>query len=383
LRILQVSSARAFGGGERHVVDLTRGLAARGHEVHVAVRADSPLREGLAHLPRSHVHTLPLRNALDLPSAFGLARLARQIEAEIVHAHVARDYPLAAYAARRTDARLVITRHVLFPLGRAHRLALANVSRVIAVSGAVALALQAQAIFPPDRIRVVFNGIDVARFETAREEFAKGAAAGSGHETSGAGGTTLRVGTVGSLVENKGHDVFLRAAARVVSKVSSRIEFVIVGDEGPRGAGYRQKLEGLVAGLGLGGLVRLRAQWEDTARVLPTLDIFVSASRTEAFGLAMAEALAAGVPVVATATDGAREVVEDGACGLIVPIDDDAALAAALISLIEDDARRADFVAHAQLSAGRRFGLERMVAETERVYLEALSPTPARAERRS
>jgi glycosyltransferase involved in cell wall biosynthesis len=106
--------------------------------------------------------------------------------------------------------------------------------------------------------------------------------------------------------------------------------------------------------------------------MLASLDVFVSASRTESFGMAMAEALACGVPVVATATEGAREVVEDGSTGLIVPIGDAAAIAAAVISLLEDEARRLAFAARASSSARERFSLERMVEETERVYAEAV-----------
>jgi glycosyltransferase involved in cell wall biosynthesis len=378
LRILHVNSARAFGGGERHVVDLTRGLVARGHDIHVAIAPASPLSDSLKHLPGTHIHALPLRNALDLSSALSLARLARRTGAEIIHAHVARDYPLAAFAALRSGARLVITRHVLFPLSRAHRLLLANVSRVIAVSGAVARSLHRQAIFPDARIRVVLNGIDVARFEAARERYDSETARASSEADARDGVRALRIGTVGSLVENKGHDLFLRAAARIVTRVSSPIEFVIVGDEAPaRGGEYRERLESLIAMLGLSGRVRLQARWEDTARVLPSFDLFVSASRSEAFGLVMAEALAAGVPVAATATEGAKEIVEENINGLIVPIDDDEALAAAVSSLIEDDARRAAFAMHARESARRRFGLERMVGETECVYLEALTASPA------
>ncbi|HZI18663.1 MAG TPA: glycosyltransferase [Pyrinomonadaceae bacterium] len=373
MRILQVSSARAFGGGERHVVDLTRGLVARGHEVHIALAPESPLLDSLHHLSPQNVHPVALRNSFDLPGAVCLARLARRIGAEIVHAHVARDYPLAAYAAGRARSRLVVTRHVLFPLNRAHRLTLSNVSRVIAVSGAVARALQSRRIFPPDKIRVVLNGIDVSRFEAAREEFEHERACELNHVAPGDVRTPLRVGTVGTLVENKGHDTFLRAAALAASRGSSATEFLIVGDEGSRGGEYRRRLERLIAELNLGEHVRLHARWEETTRVLPTLDIFVSASRSEAFGLAMAEALACGVPVVATATDGALEIISDGTGGLIVPIDDHQALAAALVSLLEDDGLRAAFSARARESARRRFSHERMVVETEGVYLEALS----------
>ena len=134
MRILQVSSARAFGGGERHLADLARGLATRGHEVFAALAHDSPLRDELDALPPRNLHTMALRNALDIGSALKLARVALDEKVDVIHAHVARDYTLASLAARRaTGARLVITRHVLFPLSRLHRRALSNVSRVIAV----------------------------------------------------------------------------------------------------------------------------------------------------------------------------------------------------------------------------------------------------------
>ena len=88
--------------------------------------------------------------------------------------------------------------------------------------------------------------------------------------------------------------------------------------------------------------------------------------------MAMAEAAACGVPVVATATEGAREIVADGLTGLIVPIGDVSAMAAAVASLLEDRPRRLELGARARESARARFGLERMIEETERVYAEAL-----------
>ncbi|MCA1594525.1 MAG: glycosyltransferase family 4 protein [Acidobacteria bacterium] len=168
VRILHINSARTLGGGERHLIDLARGLSERGHEVHIALAPGSPLRAELSALSTQNIHALPLRNALDVASAASLARLLREKGMQIVHAHVARDYPLAALAARRSpDVRLVITRHVLFPLSRVHRFTLSNVSRVIAVSEAVASALRAQKIFPSRKIRIVANAIDVHSFERA------------------------------------------------------------------------------------------------------------------------------------------------------------------------------------------------------------------------
>ncbi|HYY95815.1 MAG TPA: glycosyltransferase family 4 protein, partial [Pyrinomonadaceae bacterium] len=174
MRILQISSARAFGGGERHLADLARGLAERGHELFAALSTSSPLRDKLNPVQPSNLFTLPLRGPLDLASAARLARIAREHEAEIIHAHVARDYTLAALAARLAPrSQLVVTRHVLFPLSRVHRRALANVARVIAVSEAVARSLRAQEIFPADKIRVVTNAVDLRPFDEALKRRAR------------------------------------------------------------------------------------------------------------------------------------------------------------------------------------------------------------------
>jgi len=375
LRILQISSARAFGGGERHLADLARGLAERGHEVFAALSSSSPLRDKLDPVQPSNLFTLPLRGPLDLSSAARLARLAREHEAEIIHAHVARDYTLAALAARLAPrARLVVTRHVLFPLSRVHRRALANVARVIAVSEAVARSLRAQEIFPVDKIRVVTNAVDLRRFDEARERRARfererrACRSGTNEQPRG----PLRVGIVGELSEVKGQAEFVRAAAEVAARFGEGVEFVIVGEDASRAGENRARVERLVAELGLERRVSLLGRRDDVADVLASFDLLVSASRTEAFGMALVEAMACGVPVVATATEGAREIVADGATGLIVPIGDACALAASVVSLLEDAPRRLELGARARESVRARFGLERMIAATERVYAEAL-----------
>ena len=394
MRILQVSSARAFGGGERHLLDLARGLAARGHELLFALGEGSPLRERLADFGAQSVFTLPLRNSLDIGSALRLARLAREYNVEIIHAHVARDYGPAAFAARRAPgARLVITRHVLFPLSRSHRLWLSNAARVIAVSEAVARSLRAQKIFDPERIRVVPNGVDLLRFRQACAAPERARAVRAGDVGVGRAGDveghTLRVGIVGELSEVKGQEDFLHAAALVNeklggllndklggadNKLGDTVEFVIVGEDSSRDGSYRARLKRLVAGLKLEGRVQLLGQLgeDEVPALLASLDLFVSASRSESFGMAMVEALACGVPVVATATEGAREVVEDGVTGLLVPVGDVEALAAAVAALLEDEGRRRRLGERACEVAAERFDLARMVEATERVYAEAL-----------
>jgi glycosyltransferase involved in cell wall biosynthesis len=365
MRVLQVSSARAFGGGERHLADLARGLQERGHEVLAALREGSPLRGRLTFLPEPNVYTLRLRNSLDITSGRKLARIARERGVDIIHAHVARDYVPAAFAARfAPGSRPVITRHVLFPLGRAHLLALSNVSRVIAVSEPVAQALRAQGVFAKDKIRVVENGVDLARFERERAEAEGDADDGR-----------FRVGIVGELSVLKGQEEFVRAAALVAGEFGERVEFLVVGDDSSRGGEYRARVVRLVEELGLTGRVRLLERVEDVSRVVVKLSVLVSASYSEAFGMAMAEALVCGVPVVATATKGAQSLIEDGVNGLLVPVGDARAMAAAVTSLLLDEGRRLTLGAQARRSARERFNPERMVEATERVYEETLGNT--------
>jgi glycosyltransferase involved in cell wall biosynthesis len=373
MRILQVSSARSLGGGERHLAALAAGLAQSGHEVFAVLRADSPLRDELSALPTQNFCTLPLRNALDVASALRLARFVAKHNIEIIHAHLARDYTLAAFAARLNPAAaLVITRHVLFPLSRVHRFALANAARVITVSESVARALRVGAIFPDDKIRVIPNAVDVQRFERARRNFEDSERDEDSQHEADEGTRLLRVGIVGEISEVKGQEDFVRAASVVAEKFKDEVEFVIVGEDVSRSGEHRVRVERLIAELGLKERVRLMGWLEDVAGVVASLDIFVSASRSEAFGMAMAEALACGVPVVATATEGAREIVEDGVTGLLVPVGDAGALAAAIVSLLKDEPRRLALGAHARESARERFHIERVIAATERVYAEAL-----------
>lgn len=369
LRILHISSARATGGGERHLVDLAQALAARGHDVHIALRRGSPLLEKLAALPARNLLTLPLRNALDLGSALGLARIVRERRIEIVHAHLARDYPLAALATRRNPAaRLILTRHVLFPLKRLHALALSHVTRVIAVSEPVARALLSRGIFPAHKIRVIPNGIDVERFSGLRSIESRASVCRELRIAP----ERLLVGTVGEINPLKGQAEFLRAAA-LISQQFEEVDFIIAGADASRAGEHRASLESLIERLKLRGRAHLTGWMEDVAPLVSALDVFVSASHTESFGLAIVEAMAGGAAVVATATEGASSIIEDGQTGCLVPIGDAESLAASIAKLLSNRDERERLSKLARGAARSRFSLERMVAATEQVYVEALS----------
>jgi glycosyltransferase involved in cell wall biosynthesis len=151
------------------------------------------------------------------------------------------------------------------------------------------------------------------------------------------------------------------------------VDFIIAGCDTSRTGEHRARVERLISEHErLRGRVHLTGWLTDVAPLLSSLDIFVSASHTESFGLTMVEAMASGRPVVATATEGAREIIEDGVTGLLVPVGDAEALAAAITGLLEDAQERKRLGARASEVARERFSLDRMVEATEQVYREVL-----------
>ncbi len=358
MRILQISSARHFGGGEQHFVDLINGLTKRGHTILVAAIDDSPIfAEGRVTATQNSFELSPT-SALNFTKAIALRRFVRENAVEIVHAHMARDYPLAALAVGGDEsARLIITRHVLFPMSKLHRITRRRVARVIAVSEAVASVVREQRIFRNDQIKVVHNGIDLAKFRPRANEHLDG---------------RLRVGVLGELTPNKGQIEFLRAAEIVAAEVGN-VEFIIAGSDNSREGDYGRQLKALIEASKFRNRIQLTESRIDVSHFLSGIDVVVSASRSEAFGLTIVEAMAAGVPVVATATAGACEIIHPNQTGHLVPIGDVHGLAAAISLLVKNPAQRRQMSESARQAVTQSFSLERMVSNTEAVYREVVS----------
>ena len=332
--------------------------------MYLALRPKSPLIGELKKVARENVTTLSLRNSLDAKSARELSKLVRRHKIQVVHAHMARDYPLAAYAVwQNKDVRLIVTRHVLFRLNRLHRITLSGAARIIAVSEAVASQLRSDGVAAPEKISVVLNGIDTTRFEEARRKFDRAEFLCSWNLPD----HSLLVGTVGELTPLKGQAEFLQAAVQVLKQQPNAYFFIAGIDHSQRNKN-RTVLERLTEDLNLTERVRLVGWLEDLAQLYCALDVFVSASHTESFGLAIAEAMASGAAVVATETEGAREIIQPGETGLLVPVRDVDKLAEAVLELLDNKDRRIRLGRAAQQSVGARFGVERMIDETEEIY---------------
>ena len=360
MKVLHISSAKTFGGGERHLVDLCRELALRGHHVFVALRPTSEWQDRLDFLPPENFLRVSIRNSFGMFSAKRIARFVEGHKIDIIHAHVARDYLAASVAARSAKGvKLVLTRHVVFPMKPFHRFALRNVDAAIAVSPVVAT--QLQKIFPAEKVHIVPNGIDFSD-KTAETKAALGRDFRSLHSIPM---DAPLVATLGELKVLKGQRDFCLAANEIVKRVPD-VRFVVTGKDNTIDQKFRRELKRLVRVLGMEERFLWLDWLDDTAPLLAAADIFVSPSHSESFGLAILDAMAAGTAVVSTETDGAKELIRDP--DALSPIKDPVTLAAKICRLLEDADKRNELSAKFQATARDRFSLSRMVDATENVY---------------
>jgi len=219
---------------------------------------------------------------------------------------------------------------------------------VVANSGAAARQLQSEGI-AADRIAVIPNGVSIDRFAPRV-----------------AMRPVSTVLTVANLRTEKAHEVLLAAAARLVG-AHPQLQFQIAGD-GPRLA----ELRALAQSLGLAPHVTFLGHREDVPALLAGADVFVLPSRSEAFPNGAIEAMAAGLPVVASAVGGLLDLIESGRTGLLVPADNPEAPAQPLGSLIVSPARASLLGAAAREDVTRRYSFDRMVRSFEDLYLSHL-----------
>lgn len=359
MRILHISSAKHYTGTERHIVDLCRSLQERGHDVFVALRPTSDWRQRLDFLPDDRVCHVSVRHSFGVLSAIKIAEFVRDNDIEIIHAHAARDYiPASIACLAAKQSRFILTRHMLSPLKPFNKFALKNLSKAIGVSEFVGGELLS--VFPHHKVVVIPNGMDVDdRGDRVRlgEEF---------RNLHGLSMDAPVVGTLGELRETKGQRDLVLAAGEI-TKLLPDCRFVIAGLEHTFDKSFRRELRRLAKVLGLEDRFLWLDWLEDTAPFYSAIDVFVSPSHAESFGLAILEAMARGTPVVATATAGARELLGDEA--ELVEIREPVQLAVAICRALGDEHRSSagDLLRE---RAAAKFSLARMLDETERVYRE-------------
>jgi glycosyltransferase involved in cell wall biosynthesis len=295
-----------------------------------------------------------------------LVRVGRERRARILHVHgyAASDY--GRLAARRLGAALVLHEHFADPRlpayqGLADRLLAPLVDRAIAVSGSTRDFLVRERHVPLSRVRLIWNGAPLDEFAPVAPETARAA-----RRSLGIAEDALVVGAIGRLNEQKGHRYLVEAAPALLGPRPSA-HVLIVGD-----GDQMEPLKAQAAALGLAARVTFAGHRTDIPALLGALDVFAISSTYEGTPLALFEALAAGKPIVSTAVDGCREVLEEGVTGLLVPPRDGPALAAALGRVLDDAGLRRSLADNAR-GASTRYDIRACVASMEALYDEVLA----------
>lgn len=325
LNILIVSSTKAFGGMENQTVNLVRALSARGHSVVLGAPAGSLVYEK-ARQSGVQVEDISFANAGDLLAVFKMAKAVRRHKTDFIVATMGKEYwPVALGAKKILGRKVIFMRHMADRLkGHTAWLVRHVVDKVVAVSGFVRQGLM-EAGIPPEKISVVYNGIDTDRFFLTGQERQKARA--EFHFSP----EDVVVGSAGALNEGKGLFVLLKAAGKLKkTRPGMNVKLLMVG-EGPG----REELQAEAARLGVTAVFPGRRL--DMQRMYGAMDIFTFPSVCrETFGMVVIEAMAAGLPVVASRVGGVPEVVKDGENGLLVPPGDPQALALAITRLVQD-----------------------------------------------
>lgn len=285
---------------------------------------------------------------------------------DVIHVHGLNYHTFAAVIAGRRLGRPVVAK--LANSGRAsdilkmredRQLALAHrmlptaltCDRFVALNPAVVSELLAAGV-PRERIVTLTNGVDTGRTPRPHDALSDPA----------------QILYVGRLHPQKGLDTLVQAFALLRARLPQPVVLRLVG-EGPA----EQEVRRLAYELGVADLVDLAGRREDVTPDLDGADVFVLPSRVEGLSNALLEALAAGLPAIVSDIPGNRTVVTDGRTGLMVPVDDAAALASALERLMTDDGLRRRLGTAGRLAVGQRYGFDRVAAQYVDLYASLLA----------
>ncbi len=329
MRVLFVNANRSLshGGVERWMIDAARGLCARGHTCAVVGRP------GMAWLRAAERDGIPVRPDIHgtwLARVVRIRSAMRAFRPDVVVAKGKKAVRMAAFG-RSTGApgRVAIffgLAHELEPQRWFDRVTWRWIDAGIVVAHGAADWYAARGFGPREKLHVLWKGIDLAAFDTARADPAATRAA------LGLADGDVAIGMVGRLAWQKGIDDFLAAAARVHAAVP-RARFFVVG-------GGRDAAAVAEAAAKLDGAVTLLGPRDDVPALLGAFDVVVQSSRREAMAQTTLEAMAAVRAVVSTRTIGADEAIEDGRSGLLVDVGDVDGIVDRVRALVTDAPRR-------------------------------------------
>lgn len=374
-RILNLINSFLYGGTERQATELLKRIDLNRYDVLLAtLKNEGTLYEQIAdRFPSPHLFQVnSFYNAAACRQYLRLRDILIRERIDLIHAHDFYSGVLAVVAGRMAGVPVLASqRHLRLSDRRLHiwgqRFINGAAHKVLVNSEAIKEHILATSRVPAEKIVVVRNGLI-----TSEEESKSGKL--NGHRPLaiapreeicrelGLGREVKLVGIVGRLEPVKGHRYFVAAAAQV-AREHPNAHFLIVGD-----GLLREEIRQQAASLGIADRLHLLGYRKDASRVVTAFDLSVLASLHEGLPNAVLEAMAAGVPVVATAVGGTKELVVDRETGYLAPPADADTLARLISWALAHDEERARLAGAARQSALSNYGMSRMVSEVEGLY---------------
>ena len=370
MRVLHLLDTVGPGGAETVFIDVASRIVSRGLESIPVVAGEGWVARTLRTRGLEPL-LIPSSGSFDLSYLRRLMQVIRTERVDVVHAHLLTSSVYGSIAARLSGVPSIATFHGLPDLGSPTRrlrlkFQLLNrvATRVVFVSDTLRVAFLARTSLRPRGSEVIHNGIDVHAMRVAPDS-------GTRAEFGVRPGELLVV-SIGNIRPAKAYDVLLRSARKVVD-AGVACRFLIVGHAKEP---LNQQLLDLRDQLGLESHVTFIGFREDVARILAAANLFLLTSSTEGFSLATVQAMAAGVPVVATRSGGPEEIVADGVTGLLADVGDAEQIAAAVLRLHRDRSFATMISAAARQHVSENFTVDRMVDRYVRLYEDLAHPRP-------
>lgn len=353
MKIIHILPELGFGGAERLLLDILRFSDKEKHEFKVFCLMKGGGFQTEIEKMGVPVEILGKKSKLGWELIKDLAKKLKQEKPEIVHTHLFAGDCWGKIAAKLAGVPVIISSEHNLNVDEGKIKAIVKIltykwtKRVIAVSEAVKKETMEVYKVPEKKIEVIRNGIDLKRFKYKEPDLNK---------------AKIVFGCVGRLEEQKGQKFLVRAFTDVVSKYP-QAELWLVGN-----GSLRWQLEKQVARLGLGKNVKFLGLRLNIAELLGEMDIFVLPSLWEGLGISAMEAMACGLPVIASKVDGLKEIINDGEDGILVEAGSARNLGKKLLELADKPYWARTLSHKARLTAETKFGIEQVAKKYEEIY---------------
>ncbi|MBI5740615.1 MAG: glycosyltransferase [Nitrospirae bacterium] len=360
INILYLFVTLPVGGAEEHLLTILRNLNPEEYRPTVlCIRDKGEIGREIEGMGIDVISLNRDSKAADVRIIKDILKVMRKQNISLVHTHLYHANMYGRTAAFLAEVPVVSTEHNAYPKYKFKRrivnwLLAKRTGKIVAVSDAVKNHIVARDWITPTKVEVIHNAVDISRFDSVTRETSR--------QKLCIAPESLVIGTVGRLIEQKGH-IYLIEALHAVREAVPQIKLVLAGS-----GTLETSLKNEVSAKGLDEHVMFLGQRRDIPDILKAMDIFVLPSLWEGLPMVLLEAMASGLPIVATSVSGVTEIVRDEINGIIVPARNKTALAGAIIGLSADSVKRKAFGRSGRKMVEDRFSSVRMAARLDSVY---------------